>query len=72
MPEFDLTPGTDLATALVVAGLVASRREAVRQVGQGGVRIDGEPVTDAGVGVGPGTHVIQVGRRRWARVRTPD
>ena len=68
MPEFDLEPGTDLASALVAAGLVASRREAVRQMGQGGVRLDGEPVTD-GAGIVPsGVHVLQVGRRRWARL----
>ncbi|MFM8972018.1 MAG: tyrosine--tRNA ligase, partial [Actinomycetota bacterium] len=47
MPEFDLAAGSDLVAALVAAGLVASRREAKRQVDQGGVRLDGSEVDDA-------------------------
>jgi len=68
MPEFALPPGTELAAALVAAGLVTSRREAVRQVGQGGVRLDGEVVSAATDVIAPGVHVVQIGRRRWARL----
>jgi tyrosyl-tRNA synthetase len=50
------------------AGLVASGSEALRNVEQGGVRIDGEKVTDKGLKLGAGTYVVQVGKRRAARV----
>ncbi|MFM8237392.1 MAG: tyrosine--tRNA ligase [Actinomycetota bacterium] len=69
MPEFDLAAGSDLVAALVAAGLVASRREAKRQVDQGGVRLDGSEVDDATLVLVAGEHVLQVGRRRWARLR---
>ena len=50
------------------AGLVASGSEAMRNVEQGGVRIDGDKVSDKGLKLGPGTYVVQVGKRRAARV----
>ncbi len=62
--------GAPLAvTALLKrAGLVPSTSEAVRLVEQGGVRIDGEVVADRSLRVGAGTCVVQVGKRRFARV----
>ena len=50
------------------AGLVASGSEAMRNVEQGGVRVDGDKVTDKGLKLGAGTYVVQVGKRRAARV----
>ena len=50
------------------AGLVASGSEAMRNVEQGGVRIDGDKVSDKGLKLGAGTYVVQVGKRRAARV----
>jgi tyrosyl-tRNA synthetase len=37
-------------------------------VEQGGVRIDGTVVSDKGLKVLPGTYVLQVGKRKFARV----
>jgi tyrosyl-tRNA synthetase len=37
-------------------------------VEQGGVKVDGEKVTDRNARVGAGTFVVQVGKRKWARV----
>jgi tyrosyl-tRNA synthetase len=37
-------------------------------VEQGGVRIDGAPVTDKGLKVAAGCFVVQVGKRKFARV----
>lgn len=58
---------------LVQAGLAPSNAEARRLVEQGGVRIDGQAVSDPDVEweVRPGA-VIQVGRRRFARVVAPE
>ena len=50
------------------AGLAPSSSEALRLVEQGGVRIDGAVVSDKGLKVGAGTVVVQVGKRKFARV----
>jgi tyrosyl-tRNA synthetase len=50
------------------AGLVASGAEAQRNVEQGGVRVDGDRVEDKSLQIGAGTYVIQVGKRKFARV----
>ncbi|MDE2428044.1 MAG: tyrosine--tRNA ligase [Burkholderiales bacterium] len=49
-------------------GLCASSSEALRMVEQGGVRIDGAVVSDKGLKVEPATFVLQVGKRKFARV----
>jgi len=48
--------------------LVPSTSEALRLVEQGGVRIDGSVVSDKALKVGAGTFVVQVGKRKFARV----
>ena len=45
-----------------------STSEALRMIEQGGVRIDGAPVSDKGLKVAAGTVVVQVGKRKFARV----
>jgi tyrosyl-tRNA synthetase len=50
------------------AGLAVSGAEAQRNVEQGGVRIDGERIEDKSLQLQAGTYVIQVGKRKFARV----
>ncbi len=57
-----------IGALLKAAGLVPSTSEALRLVEQGGVRIDGGVVSDKGLKVGAGTCVVQVGKRKFARV----
>jgi tyrosyl-tRNA synthetase len=57
-----------IGALLKQAGLVPSTTEAMRMVEQGGVRIDGAPVSDKGLKVAAGTVVVQVGKRKFARV----
>jgi len=57
-----------IGTLLKAAGLVPSTSEGLRMVEQGGVRIDGGAVSDKGLKVGAGTVVVQVGKRKFARV----
>ena len=58
-----------IANLLKEAGLVASTSEALRLIGQGGVRIDGEKISDRALRVAAGSvAVYQVGKRRFARV----
>jgi tyrosyl-tRNA synthetase len=58
-----------IAYVLKEAGLVPSTSEAIRQLGQNAVRVDGERVTDKAVNLDAGgTYLVQVGKRRVARV----
>ena len=69
MPELPLA-GAPLAigTLLKQAGLAPSSSEALRLIDGGGVRIDGAVVSDKGLKLGVGTVVVQVGKRKFARV----
>ncbi|RZL28585.1 MAG: tyrosine--tRNA ligase, partial [Rubrivivax sp.] len=57
-----------LAQVLKAAGLVASTSEGLRMIEQGGVRRSGEVLSDKGLKLGAGEHVLQVGKRKFARV----
>lgn len=50
------------------ANLCPSSSDALRMVEQGGVRIDGAVISDKGLKVEAGTIVVQVGKRKFARV----
>jgi tyrosyl-tRNA synthetase len=69
LPEFRLG-GAPLAIGALLkqAGLVPSTSEAMRMIEQGGVRIDGAVVSDKALRVERGTVVLQVGKRKFARV----
>jgi tyrosyl-tRNA synthetase len=72
MPEVALQAGADglaIAQVLKQAGLAPSATEAQRMIEQGGVKIDGDKVSDRTLKLGRGTVVIQVGKRKFARVR---
>ncbi len=73
MPEVNLAaPEGRLAIGYVLreAGLVKSTSEALRMVRQGAVRVDGERVGDPHLELAAGgPYVVQVGKRRFARVR---
>ncbi|HNH23933.1 MAG TPA: S4 domain-containing protein, partial [Accumulibacter sp.] len=58
-----------VAQAMKQAGLTSSTSEAWRMIDQGGVRIDGQKVTDRHVSLARHSSVvIQVGKRKFARV----
>lgn len=57
-----------IAQLLKQANLVPSTSEANRNIEQGGVKIDGDVVSDKSTKVAAGTYVVQVGKRRFARV----
>jgi tyrosyl-tRNA synthetase len=48
--------------------LAASSSEALRLVDGGGVRVDGSVVSDRGLKLTAGVYVVQVGKRKFARV----
>jgi tyrosyl-tRNA synthetase len=57
-----------IAALLKSAGLAASSGEGNRLIDGGGVRIDSNVVSDKGLKLGAGTYVLQVGKRKFARV----
>jgi tyrosyl-tRNA synthetase len=57
-----------IAALLKAANLVPSSSEASRMIEQGGVRIDGAVISDRGLKLGAGSFVLQVGKRKFARV----
>ena len=69
VPEVQLSGAPlGIGQLLKQANLCASTSEALRMVEQGGVRIDGAAVSDKGLKVDAGTFVVQVGKRKFARV----
>lgn len=61
--------GMGIAQVLKQAGLTGSTSEALRMIEQGGVRLDGEKVSDRALVLKPGTTVVlQVGKRKFARI----
>ncbi len=57
-----------IAALLKQAGLAPSGSEATRLIEGHGVRVDGSVVSDKGLKLAAGTYVVQVGKRKFARV----
>jgi tyrosyl-tRNA synthetase len=61
--------GIAIAQLLKAAGLCPSTTDALRMIEQGGVKVDGEKVADKSLRLASGaTHVVQVGKRKFAKV----
>ncbi|WP_114971751.1 tyrosine--tRNA ligase [Rhodoferax ferrireducens] len=57
-----------IGALLKLAGLAASSGEGNRLIDGGGVRVDSSVVSDKGLKLGTGTYVVQVGKRKFAKV----
>ena len=57
-----------IGALLKMAGLAASSGEGNRLIDGGGVRVDSSVVSDKGLKLASGTYVVQVGKRKFARV----
>ncbi|HAY10588.1 MAG TPA: tyrosine--tRNA ligase, partial [Thauera sp.] len=72
IPQVNVSVGADgmpLFQVLKQAGLTATTSEAMRMIGQGGVRINGERAEDKALVLRAGeTVVLQVGKRKFASV----
>ena len=69
IPEVTLSGAPlGIAQLLKQAGLAPSASEANRLVDGGGVRVDSSVVSDKGLKLEAGTYVVQVGKRKFARV----
>jgi tyrosyl-tRNA synthetase len=71
MPEQAIDTGGEgigIAAALTRCGLTSSNSEAFRMIQQGGVRIDGEKISDRRLQLAPGfSGILQVGKRRFCK-----
>ncbi len=66
----DGKPGVWIVKLLTASGLVPSSSQGRRLIQQGGIRIDGEQVTNVSLELERGKeYILQVGRRRFLRVR---
>lgn len=73
MPEIELEVGDEgMAIAHIIknAGLTDSNGEAVRLITQGGVKMDGEKISDKNLQLkAKTTFILQVGKRRFAKIK---
>jgi tyrosyl-tRNA synthetase len=69
IPDVSLTGAPlGIGALLKSANLAPSTSEANRLIDGGGVRVDGGVVSDRGLKLSVGTYVVQVGKRKFARV----
>ena len=69
IPELQLSGAPlGIAALLKAANLVPSSSEANRNIDQSGVRVDGTVISDKTLKLHAGTYVVQVGKRRFAKV----
>lgn len=68
MPEFSFESGVAISNVLKDAGLVSSTSDAMRMIRQGAAKSEGEKITDTKWTLETGVYVLQVGKRKFARV----
>ncbi len=71
IPEVTVTSeGGEIGIGKLIkeAGLCSSVGEANRNIDQKGVRVDGERIEDRSLKLKAGTYILQVGKRKWAKV----
>ncbi len=73
MPEVSVSSATEsipIANVLKEAGLTGTTSEALRMILQGGVKLDGEKVSDKALQIARGASIVlQIGKRKFARVK---
>jgi len=69
IPEFEMESDIWICKALVDAGIEPSTSQARRDIKQGGVRVDQEKVTDDKMNLSSGEYILQVGKRKFAKVK---
>jgi len=67
--EFQMAADTWICKALVDAGIESSTSQARRDIKQGAVRIDQEKISDEQMKLEAGEFILQVGKRKFAKVR---
>jgi len=68
MPEVELPAGVAIVEALNKAGLIQSNSEGFRHIKGGAVKLDGQRVTNRALVLKAGEQVVQIGKRRVAKL----
>ncbi len=69
MPEVSVEEDIWICKALVDGGIEPSTSQARRDIKQGAVRVDQEKVTDQQMKLTKGEYILQVGKRKFAKVK---
>ena len=69
MAEFEMEANIWICKALVDAGIEPSTSQARRDIKQGGVRVDQEKVSDDKMNLSSGEYILQVGKRKFAKIK---
>ena len=69
MPEFEMQAGIWICQALVDAGLEPSTSQARRDIKQNAVSISQEKISDEKLNLEIGEYILQVGKKRFAKVK---
>ncbi|MCK5854054.1 MAG: tyrosine--tRNA ligase, partial [Sulfurovaceae bacterium] len=69
IPKFEMEDGIWICKALVDAGIEPSTSQARRDIKQGGVRLNQEKVSDEKLNLTVGEYTLQVGKRKFAKVK---
>jgi tyrosyl-tRNA synthetase len=67
--EIEVENGIWICKALVDAGIEVSTSQARRDIAQGAVRIDQEKISDPKLNLESGEYILQVGKRKFAKVK---
>ncbi|CAA6799409.1 MAG: Tyrosyl-tRNA synthetase (EC, partial [uncultured Sulfurovum sp.] len=67
--EFELEDGIWICQALVDTKIEPSTSQARRDIKQGGVRIDQEKISDEKMNLSLGEYILQVGKRKFAKIK---
>ena len=68
LPLGEAGTAVGIGALLKMANLAASSGEGNRLIDGGGVRVDSNVVSDKGLKLGAGVYVLQVGKRKFAKV----
>ena len=69
IPEFCMAEGVGLLDAMREAALAATNSEARRAVEAGSVKINGDKITDFKLSLQSGEYIVQVGKRKFAKIK---
>jgi len=69
IPEFEMESDIWICKALQDAGLEPSSSQARRDIKQGAVRVDQEKISDDKMNLSSGEYILQVGKRKFAKVK---
>ena len=69
MNEVEVEAGIWICKALVDAGIEPSTSQARRDIKQGAVRVDQEKISDEKLNLDSGEYILQVGKRKFAKVK---